>query len=70
MDLNPLHLPYSPDAPIVIAGPCAAESEEQMLDIAVRLSDMGVKIMRAGAWKPRTKPGSFEGYGKPALAWM
>ncbi len=56
--------------PIIIAGPCSAESEEQVLTTARMLSDAGVKIFRAGIWKPRTKPGSFEGVGLAGLPWM
>lgn len=56
--------------PLVIAGPCSAETEEQVIDTARQLASVGVKIYRAGVWKPRTKPGGFEGIGSPALAWM
>ena len=49
--------------PIVIAGPCSAETEEQVLTTAKQLSDRGIKIFRAGIWKPRTRPGAFEGIG-------
>ncbi len=56
--------------PIVIAGPCSAESEEQMLETARRLDKNYVNIFRAGIWKPRTKPGSFEGVGEIGLKWL
>ncbi len=56
--------------PIVLAGPCSAEREAQVLDTARRLSAAGIRIFRAGVWKPRTKPGGFEGIGTPALAWL
>ena len=56
--------------PIVIAGPCSAESEQQTLDTARALSTMGVKVFRAGIWKPRTMPGSFEGVGDKGLRWL
>ena len=56
--------------PIVISGPCSAESEEQVMNTARQLAKKGVKIFRAGVWKPRTKPGGFEGHGEPALPWM
>lgn len=57
--------------PLIIAGPCSAESESQTLATAVRLyNDAGVKVFRAGIWKPRTKPGGFEGRGKIALNWL
>lgn len=58
------------DRPVIIAGPCSAESEQQMLDTARQLSAAGVRIFRAGVWKPRTKPGGFEGIGSPALEWL
>lgn len=56
--------------PLVIAGPCSAESEEQVMNTAIALAKKGVKIFRAGVWKPRTKPGGFEGHGEPALPWL
>ena len=56
--------------PLVIAGPCSAETEEQVMTTAKELAAYGVKIYRAGVWKPRTKPGGFEGVGSPALKWM
>lgn len=56
--------------PIIIAGPCSAESERQMLETAKELAAGGVKIFRAGVWKPRTMPGCFEGAGLAALPWL
>jgi chorismate mutase len=56
--------------PLVIAGPCSAETEEQVKGVARQLAATGVKIFRAGVWKPRTKPGGFEGVGSRALRWM
>lgn len=56
--------------PIVIAGPCSAESESQTLETARQVAAAGVRIFRAGVWKPRTKPGGFEGRGKVALEWL
>lgn len=57
--------------PIIISGPCSAETEEQVLETATRLAATGkVDMFRAGIWKPRTKPGMFEGIGTKALAWM
>ncbi len=56
--------------PLIIAGPCSAESEQQVLETARLLADIGIPIFRAGVWKPRTKPGSFEGMGTPALKWL
>ncbi|MDF9829747.1 bifunctional 3-deoxy-7-phosphoheptulonate synthase/chorismate mutase type II [Parabacteroides sp. PF5-6] len=59
-----------PSRPIVIAGPCSAETEEQVLEAAKALASRGVKIFRAGIWKPRTKPGGFEGVGTVGLSWL
>ena len=56
--------------PIIIAGPCSAETREQTLETAKALSSYGVKIFRAGLWKPRTMPGTFEGVGKIGLKWL
>ncbi|MDO8899004.1 MAG: bifunctional 3-deoxy-7-phosphoheptulonate synthase/chorismate mutase type II [Bacteroidales bacterium] len=56
--------------PVIIAGPCSAETEEQTLATAKELSALGVKIFRAGLWKPRTRPGAFEGVGVEGLPWM
>ncbi len=56
--------------PLVIAGPCSAETEEQVLDIARQLKDSDVSIYRAGIWKPRTRPGGFEGVGAIGLKWL
>jgi chorismate mutase len=54
--------------PLVIAGPCSAESEEQVISTAAALSASGrVDLFRAGIWKPRTRPGQFEGVGSPGL---
>ncbi|WP_370583217.1 chorismate mutase [Pontibacter sp. FD36] len=58
------------EQPLIIAGPCSAETEEQVLATAHQLKDAGVSIFRAGIWKPRTRPGSFEGVGTPGLAWL
>lgn len=56
--------------PLIIAGPCSAETREQVLETATELAANGIKIFRAGIWKPRTKPGGFEGVGVPALDWL
>ena len=56
--------------PLVIAGPCSAETEEQVLKIAHELKDSDVSIFRAGIWKPRTRPGGFEGVGEIGLKWL
>lgn len=62
-DLNLTH-------PLAIAGPCSAETEEQVLKIAHELKDSDVSIFRAGIWKPRTRPGGFEGVGAIGLKWL
>ena len=56
--------------PLVIAGPCSAETEEQVLKIAHELKDSDVSAYRAGIWKPRTRPGMFEGVGAIGLNWL
>ena len=57
--------------PLIISGPCSAETEEQVLQTAQRLADTGkVDALRAGIWKPRTKPGLFEGIGVKGLPWL
>ena len=56
--------------PLIMAGPCSAETEEQVLETAKGLATQGIKIFRAGIWKPRTKPGGFEGVGTEGLAWL
>ena len=57
-------------APLLIAGPCSAESEEQVMAVATSLAAKGVSMFRAGIWKPRTRPGCFEGVGKEGLVWL
>ncbi|MGO3261465.1 MAG: chorismate mutase [Mesonia sp.] len=56
--------------PLVIAGPCSAETEEQVLKIAHQLKDTDTSVLRAGIWKPRTRPGNFEGVGALGLKWL
>ena len=56
--------------PLVVAGPCSAETEEQVLKIAHELKDTDVNYYRAGIWKPRTRPGNFEGVGAIGLKWL
>ena len=56
--------------PLVIAGPCSAETEDQVLKIAHELKDSKVSVLRAGIWKPRTRPGKFEGVGAIGLKWL
>lgn len=70
LDLKPLDLHCDGERPFVIAGPCSAETEEQVMTTAHQLASKGCHIFRAGVWKPRTKPGGFEGNGEEALPWM
>lgn len=56
--------------PVIIAGPCSAESRRQVVDTALKLKEAGVDAFRAGVWKPRTHPGCFEGHGTDALGWL
>lgn len=71
MELEKITLPgVEEKRPLVIAGPCSAETEEQVMETARQLAAQGVKIFRAGVWKPRTKPGGFEGVGVEALGWL
>jgi len=58
------------DHPFLIAGPCSAETEEQVLSVAHQLKDSDVSVLRAGIWKPRTRPGNFEGVGAIGLKWL
>ena len=70
-DIQPITLPgIDPRRPLVIAGPCSAETEEQVLDTARSLAAEGIRICRAGLWKPHTKPGGFEGVGEAGIAWL
>lgn len=71
LNLTPLSLPgIEAKRPLVIAGPCSAETEEQVMNTAAQLAAKGIRIFRAGIWKPRTKPGGFEGVGVKGLPWM
>lgn len=58
------------NVPVIIAGPCSAETEEQVLTTAHALKHQGIDLFRAGIWKPRTRPGSFEGVGAVGLPWL
>lgn len=70
LNLQPLHLPSDNERPIVMAGPCSAETEAQVMQTAQALARKSCHIFRAGLWKPRTKPGGFEGQGQKALPWL
>ena len=69
-ELQPLFPDLNLNRPFVIAGPCSAETEEQVITTARELSANGIKIFRAGIWKPRTVPGGFEGIGVVGLPWL
>ncbi len=60
----------SAERPFLIAGPCSAESEQQVFETAKALKDNGIGVFRAGIWKPRTRPNCFEGVGSEGLAWL
>ena len=70
LDIQPLTPSLASSYPILIAGPCSAESEQQMLATARGLCEAGIGKFRAGVWQPRTRPGGFEGHGRKALEWM
>lgn len=71
LNLESIILPgVSNERPMIMAGPCSAESEEQVLTTARQLSAQGIKIYRAGIWKPRTRPNAFEGVGSVGLPWL
>ena len=61
---------FSDPQPSVVAGPCSAETEEQVMKTAEALKELGINVFRAGIWKPRTHPGCFEGIGVPGLKWL
>lgn len=69
-DLKTLFPTIDSSKPIIIAGPCSAETEKQVMDTAVELAANNIKIFRAGIWKPRTHPGGFEGVGEEGLKWL
>lgn len=71
LDLKPF--PFTGEGferPLIIAGPCSAETEDQVLETAKELAKHNVRIFRAGIWKPRTRPNSFEGVGSVGLSWL
>ena len=70
MKLGKIEIFDEVERPVVIAGPCSAESEEQVMQVASELAKRGVRFFRAGIWKPRTRPGCFEGVGKVGLPWI
>jgi len=71
LELEPLLPPkHLQKKPLIIAGPCSAESEEQVMRTAEELKKAGIQIFRAGIWKPRTRPDAFEGVGSAGLKWL
>ena len=68
--LDKLSSELNTNSPLIIAGPCSAESQQQLLLTAHALKEIGIKIFRAGIWKPRTRPNSFEGVGDIGLEWL
>jgi len=72
LDIIPLYEwgMFTEPRPSVVAGPCSAESEEQVMETARGLKELGINVFRAGIWKPRTHPGCFEGAGAEGLEWM
>ena len=70
MDFETIDIFKGVQRPILIAGPCSAESEEQVMAVASELKNKGGTLFRAGVWKPRTRPGCFEGIGQEALQWL
>ena len=68
MDIAPIF--NTSRRPILIAGPCSAETEAQVLATAHDLAAQGIDLFRAGIWKPRTRPGAFEGIGTQGLKWL
>ena len=69
-ELKPLFPELHLSRPIVIAGPCSVDSEDQVMNTATQLANNGIKIFRGGIWKPRTSPGGFEGIGQVGLPWL
>ena len=72
LDIIPLYEwgMFTEPRPSVVAGPCSAETEEQIMETARGLRELGINVFRAGIWKPRTHPGCFEGIGVPGLKWL
>lgn len=68
--IHPIVNPCGTHRPYIVAGPCSAESEEQVMQTAALVKDCGVHMFRAGLWKPRTRPDSFEGVGAEGLPWL
>ena len=69
-DFQPIIPGHPHDEPLFIAGPCSAETRDQVLETARGVHAAGIPVFRAGIWKPRTRPGGFEGIGSEGLKWM
>lgn len=70
LDILPINTFTHSVKPYIIAGPCSAESEQQLMETAEALAALGVGVFRAGLWKPRTRPDTFEGVGSEGLKWL
>lgn len=70
MEFDKIDIFENSNRPVIIAGPCSAENEEQVMAVASELKNRGITLFRAGVWKPRTRPGCFEGVGQEALQWL
>ncbi len=68
--IEPLPQQFQCNGTMIVAGPCSAETPQQVIDTATHLHEMGIGVLRAGLWKPRTHPGSFEGVGTQGLSWL
>jgi chorismate mutase len=71
LQLEPITSWMKVDRPVIISGPCSAETEDQMVATAKQIAATGkVHALRAGIWKPRTRPGQYEGAGEEGLKWL
>ena len=71
LNIDPINTWINDDSdPLIISGPCSAETFDQLYETCKQLKSYGINIMRAGVWKPRTRPGTFEGNGEEALKWI
>ena len=71
LNIDPINTWIKSDSgPLIISGPCSAETYDQLRETCKQLKSHGINLMRAGVWKPRTRPGTFEGNGEDALKWI
>ena len=71
LNIDPINNWINKDTdPLIISGPCSAETYDQLFETCKQLKSHGITLMRAGVWKPRTRPGTFEGNGEEALKWI